>query len=780
LGYAQNGEDNLYLYDNFGSVSGDNIFKTDGYFNWGSSIIKEREGKYHLFYSRWKKEYGFHGWLTHSEIAHAISKSPVGPWKYRETVLRGRGKGNWDAITAHNPKIKYFEGKYYLYYIATNMGGGNYTDRELVETAKTGYSHPNWKILRPNQRTGVAVSNSLNGPWTRMDRPLVEPSGPIATLTVNPAIDRGKDGKYYLVIKGDKPDEKKFVRNQVVAISDHPEGPFTIQKKPVIDYMDTEDMSIWYDQVRNRFYGVFHAHNYIGLVTSDNGTDWEKANEFVLKNKEIALQDGTVIVPDRMERPFVYQEDGQPKVLSVAVKKGNESYTVFIPISKNGIPVPNKRQLAWQEAELGVVFHYDLHVFDGVKYGQGNNRIDPVGNYQIFNPEKLDTDQWVKAAKDAGANFAIVTATHETGFALFQSEVNPYSVKALNWRDGKGDVVADFVASCRKYGIKPGIYLGIRWNSFLGVHDFQINGEGDFKKNRQQWYNRMVEGMVREICTNYGELFEIWFDGGADHPNNGAPDVLPIVRQYQPNCLFYHNGQLAEARWGGSESGTVAYPNWSTFPYRATGAGESAKKNIADNNFQLLKEGDVNGKFWVPAMADAPLRGYNGRHEWFWEPGDEAHIFPLENLMDMYYKSVGRNATLIMGLAPDPDGLLPEADVYRLKEWGDELKRRFSNPLAITRGKGNVLELNFKESLAVNHVIIQEDIAKGERIRKYRIEGYSEGRWITLATGKSIGNKRIEKFDTEKLSRIRIKIIDSDGLAQIKNMSAHFIGEKEI
>ncbi len=780
LGYAQNGEDNLYLYDNFGSVSGDNIFKTDGYFNWGSSIIKEREGKYHLFYSRWKKEYGFHGWLTHSEIAHAISKSPVGPWKYRETVLRGRGKGNWDAITAHNPKIKYFEGKYYLYYIATNMGGGNYTDGELVETAKTGYSHPNWKILRPNQRTGVAVSNSLNGPWTRMDRPLVEPSGPIATLTVNPAIDRGKDGKYYLVIKGDKPDEKKFVRNQVVAISDHPEGPFAIQKKPVIDYMDTEDMSIWYDQVRNRFYGVFHAHNYIGLVTSDNGTDWEKANEFVLKNKEIALQDGTVIVPDRMERPFVYQEDGQPKVLSVAVKKGNESYTVFIPISKNGIPVPNKRQLAWQEAELGVVFHYDLHVFDGVKYGQGNNRIDPVGNYQIFNPEKLDTDQWVKAAKDAGANFAIVTATHETGFALFQSEVNPYSVKALNWRDGKGDVVADFVASCRKYGIKPGIYLGIRWNSFLGVHDFQINGEGDFKKNRQQWYNRMVEGMVREICTNYGELFEIWFDGGADHPNNGAPDVLPIVRQYQPNCLFYHNGQLAEARWGGSESGTVAYPNWSTFPYRATGAGESAKKNIADNNFQLLKEGDVNGKFWVPAMADAPLRGYNGRHEWFWEPGDEAHIFPLENLMDMYYKSVGRNATLIMGLAPDPDGLLPEADVYRLKEWGDELKRRFSNPLAITRGKGNVLELNFKESLAVNHVIIQEDIAKGERIRKYRIEGYSEGRWITLATGKSIGNKRIEKFDTEKLSRIRIKIIDSDGLAQIKNMSAHFIGEKEI
>lgn len=779
LGFAQNGEDDLYLYDDFKAVSQENIFKTEGYYNWGSSIIKERDGKYHLFYSRWKKEYGFHGWLTHSEIAHATSKSPAGPWKYKETVLLGAGQGNWDAITAHNPKIKYFEGKYYLYYIATNMGGKDYTEEELVETAKTGYSHPNWKILRPNQRTGVAVSNSLNGPWSRMDKPLVEPSGPITTLTVNPAIDKGKDGKYYLIIKGDKPNEKRFIRNQAVAVAEHPDGPFEIKEKPVIDYMDTEDMSIWYDENRDRFYGVFHAHNYIGLVTSENGTDWEKANEFVLKNKEILMEDGTVIGPDRMERPFVYHEGGEPKVLSVAVKKGEESYAVFIPIIKNKSPVPNKRQLAWQEAELGVVFHYDLHVFDGVKYGQGNNRIDPVEDYQIFNPEKLDTDQWVKAAKDAGAKFAILTATHETGFALFQSKVNPYSVKALNWKDGKGDVVADFVASCRKYGIKPGIYLGIRWNSFLGVHDFKVNGEGDFKKNRQQWYNRMVEGMVKEICTNYGELFEIWFDGGADHPKNGAPDVLPIVRQYQPNCLFYHNGQLAEARWGGSESGTVAYPNWSTFPYRATGAGESAKKNIADNNFQLLKQGDVNGKFWVPAMADAPLRGYNGRHEWFWEPGDEDHIFPLENLVDMYYKSVGRNATLIMGLTPDPDGLLPEPDVQRLKEWGEEINRRFSNPLASTKGKGKVLELKLKESLPVNHIIIQEDIAMGERIRNYEIEGYSGGRWITLANGESIGNKRIEKFDTIKLSRLRIKIIDSDGLAQIKDFSAYFVAEKD-
>lgn len=147
--------------------------------------------------------------------------------------------------------------------------------------------------------------------------------------------------------------------------------------------------------------------------------------------------------------------------------------------------------------------------------------------------------------------------------------------------------------------------------------------------------------MVKEICTRYGPLFEIWFDGGASSPEKGAPDVLPIVKKYQPDCLFYHNDQLAEARWGGSESGTVPYPCWSTFPYPSTGAGE----NISKNDFALLKHGDPSGQYWVPAMADAPLRGYNGRHEWFWEPGDEKHIYPLEDLVEMYYKSVGRNST---------------------------------------------------------------------------------------------------------------------------------------
>ncbi len=767
---AQKKADRLFFKDRLTTVNKDNIFKTEGYYNWGSSTIKGDDGLYHLFYARWKKEYSFFGWLLYSEIAHAVSKSPAGPWKYKETVLKGRGPGHWDAITAHNPKIKYFDGKYYLYYISTNLGDKNYTDKDLIETAHTGYNHPNWKILRPNQRTGVAVANSLNGTWKRMDKPLIEPAGPITTLTVNPAITRGKDGKYYMIIKGDKPNETRFIRNQAIAVSDSPTGPFEIQSKPVIDYLDTEDMSMWYDAKRDYFYGVFHAHTFIGMVSSSDGINWKRATEYVLTKKEIEMQDGSVIKPARMERPFVFIENSEPKVLSVAVKEGDNSYCVFIPVKENNMPLPNKRQLAWQEAEFGVVFHYDLHVFDGVRYGQGSNRISPFPDYQLFNPENLNTDQWIKAAKDAGATFAILTATHETGFALYQSEVNPYCLKAVKWRDGKGDVVRDFVNSCRKYGIKPGIYLGIRWNSFFGVHNFVVNGEGKFRELRQQYYNKMVEGMVKEICTNYGELFEIWFDGGADHPDNGAPDVLPIIQQYQPNCLFYHNTQLAETRWGGSETGTVPYPCWATFPNYYSHAGDTPKETV-----DLLKHGDPDGKYWMPAMSDAPLRGINGRHEWFWEPGDEENIYPLDKLVEMYYNSVGHNSTLIMGLTPDPHGLLPAGDVTRLKELGDEIKRRFSNPLATTSGSSTKIVLKFPEKQEVNHVIIQEDIRLGERVREYKIEAFINGKWTSVAGGEVIGNKRIQQFENVKTNRVRLVINKWQAEPVIKNFSVYFV-----
>lgn len=423
------------------------------------------------------------------------------------------------------------------------------------------------------------------------------------------------------------------------------------------------------------------------------------------------------------------------------------------------IPLPAARQLKWHEAELGVIFHYDLHVFDGQAYGQGSNRITPVEDYNIFAPEHLDTDQWVRAAKAAGARFAILTATHETGFGLWQSEVNPYCLKAVRWRNGKGDIVVDFVASCRKYGLQPGLYVGIRWNSLLGIHNFAAEGEGNFARNRQLWYRRYCERMVGELCSRYGDLFMIWFDGGADDPRGMGPDVEPIVDSLQPDCLFYHNVDRADLRWGGSETGTVGYPCWSTFPYPYS---HNRNNESAQEHNRLLAHGDPDGRYWVPAMADTPLRGAGGRHEWFWEPGDEDAVYSLDALMSMYEKSVGRNATLIVGLTPDPDGLLPEGDVRRLEEWGAEIERRYGSPVAGTSGQGDTLLVEGSAPEPIGRCVISEDIRAGERIRKFRIEARKQdGLWKTVYSGASVGHKHIAVFDNPVEATAFRLVVDS-------------------
>jgi len=330
---SQSGRDDFSLTRAIQPITEDNFFKTSDYYNWCPSIIKGEDGQYHLFYSRWKKANSFYGWLPLSEVAHATAPSPAGPWAYKEIVLTGRGYGYWDAYGAHNPKIKYFNGMYYLYYISNHSDKDPLTTDSLVDIAHTGYPHRRWMEIRNNQRTGVAFSTSLDGPWTRLDHPIVEPAGPINTLTVNPAITQGPDGKYYMIIKGDKYPETARVRNQAIAVAETPVGPFTIQPGAVIDYLDTEDMSLWYDETRHRFYGIFHApKGFLGLVTSSDGLQWEKAANYEICPKQLPMKDGTWFKPDRMERPFVYLENGIPAVLCVAVKQGNDSWNVFVPL----------------------------------------------------------------------------------------------------------------------------------------------------------------------------------------------------------------------------------------------------------------------------------------------------------------------------------------------------------------------------------------------------------------------------------------------------------------
>ena len=442
--------------------------------------------------------------------------------------------------------------------------------------------------------------------------------------------------------------------------------------------------------------------------------------------------------------------------------------------SQEKIPVPTPAQLQWQNAELAALVCWDLHAHDGEFYVQSKARITPVEDYNIFNPKKYDTGQWIKTLKEAGFKIAILTVSHETGFFHHQSDATPYNMKALKWQNGEGDVLRDFKASCEKYGILPGVYIGTRWNAFYGVFDFKVNGNNQFAENRQQYYNNMIENIVEEIFSRYGDWAMVWFDGGAHGPEQGGPDVLSIFEKYQPNCLFYHNLQRADMRWGGSESGTVPYPSWGTFPYPSTGAGESAKEEIHANNFALLKHGDPDGEYYMPAMSDAPLRGHGG-HDWFWEPEREHIIYPLENLVKMYYNSVGHNTTLILGVTLNPDGLIPEADSKRLIEFGSEIKERFSNPIATTSGEGEIIHLKLSEKQIVNQVVLMEDIEKGERVRKFILEGKTKKGWQTIFEGSCIGHKFIHRFDAVDASEIRLEISESKGDPQIKEFAVYNI-----
>ena len=454
--------------------------------------------------------------------------------------------------------------------------------------------------------------------------------------------------------------------------------------------------------------------------------------------------------------------------------KGLTFISIFLSVcaSSQTIPVkPSASQQKWQEAELGAIFHYDLHVFDGERYVQTDNRTTPVEDCNIFHPSTLDTDQWVQSAKAAGCRFALLTATHETGFGLWQSDVNPYCLKALKWKDGKGDIVGDFVKSCRKYGIEPGIYIGIRWNSHLGIGNFRPLDQGPSYEKRKEWYRHYCERIVEELCTGYGPLFMVWFDGGADDPDGDGPDVEPIFEKYQPECLFYHNARRADLRWGGSESGIAGDPCWSRFPvpYSHNRHNESESEHL-----NLLMHGDPDGTYWVPAMADVPLRSFNGRHEWFWEPDDEGSILPLDNLMEIYRGSVGRNATLILGLTPDPDGLVPEPDRARLEEFGLRIKSLYTHPDATISGRGSEFVLKVDKSKPVDRCIISEDISGGERIRKYRIEARTPEGWREICRGESVGHKRIESFPAICASGMRLVIEQDIDTPMLKEFSVFY------
>jgi len=432
------------------------------------------------------------------------------------------------------------------------------------------------------------------------------------------------------------------------------------------------------------------------------------------------------------------------------------------------LATPLPRQIVWQDCEVGAIFHFDMPLF-GERPWNGRDAIHKTWDPARYNPTKLDTDQWLEAAKAMGARYAIVTATHFNGFMQWQSGLYPYGLKQARWRDGKGDLVKDFVESCRRAKVLPGIYLSCFRNAWWKVDRYRVNyGKGG---PRQAEFARTCERMVEELCSRYGPLVQIWFDAGLISPEDGGPDVLPIVDRHQPNMVFYHSPQRREHRWIGNEAGYAGYPCWATMP--ALNSAEAAHKGRAPGWRKLLEHGVPGGELWSPAMVDTVLRN----HHWFWKPNTEKTIEPLDRLVGFYYKSVGRNANLMLGLTPDPTGLVPEPDVRRCAEFGREIRRRFGEPVAETKGEGTEVELALPKPQRIDHVAIMEDIAHGERVREYVVEGLAAGgAWQPLCKGTAIGHKRIEQFDTVEAAKIRLRVTKAAATPLIRNMAAYSVG----
>lgn len=415
-------------------------------------------------------------------------------------------------------------------------------------------------------------------------------------------------------------------------------------------------------------------------------------------------------------------------------------------------PKPTPEQLAWQDAEVGVMICLDLITFTDLREPnwQKAGRLDP----NLFNPTQLNTDQWMEATKAMGATYTVFVAKWCTGHLQWQTDLYPYGVRQSAWRDGKGDVIRDYIESCREYKIKPGIYASVTANAWWEVSNPGLVNWGKGGDDaKQAEYIKMSEQMLTELWGNYGPLFEIWFDGGALPPDKGGPDLIPILKQHQPHAIVFQ-GPAASIRWIGNEDGKAGYPCWATVPVS-----------------EASGDGDPAGTVWQPAECDAPLRD----HEWFWNPNEEDKICSLDELIDMYYKSVGRNCNLIIGVTPDRTGLIPEADVKRMTEFGNEIRRRFGKSLAETKGAGETVELTLEKPARIDHAILMEDIAEGERVREYVVEAQVGDQWKEIAKGQSIGHKRIEKFDPVETSVIRFRGLKSDSTPLIRKLAVYCV-----
>lgn len=430
--------------------------------------------------------------------------------------------------------------------------------------------------------------------------------------------------------------------------------------------------------------------------------------------------------------------------------------------------VPTPQQLAWQQMELTAFLHFGINTFTGREWGDGTE--DPA----LFNPSQLDAEQWVRTLKDAGFKMVLLTAKHHDGFCLWPTKTTTHSVASSSWKNGKGDVVKELRDACDKYGMKFGVYLS-PWDRNASCY-------GDSPK-----YNQFFIQQLTELLTNYGEVHEVWFDGANGEGPNGKKQVYDwdafykTIQKLQPKAVMAIMGD--DVRWVGNEKGIGRETEWN-----ATVLTPGIYARSEENNKRLgvfSKAEDLGSRdilknatelFWYPSEVDVSIRP-----GWFYHKEEDNKVKSLKHLADIYFQSVGYNSVLLLNIPPDRRGLINEADVTRLKEFAEYRKQAFADDRVKEGQKlweatpNGECTYKLKSGSEINVVMLQEDIARGQRVEAFSVEAQTADGWKEIAQGTTVGYKRLLRFPDVKANQLRIKIKSCRLTANISRVAAFYV-----
>ncbi len=441
------------------------------------------------------------------------------------------------------------------------------------------------------------------------------------------------------------------------------------------------------------------------------------------------------------------------------------------------LPRPTKAQLDWHETEYYLFMHFGPNTFTNKEWGEGTEPED------LFNPTELDCRQWCRVAKAAGAKGIIITAKHHDGFCLWPSKYSNHTVRESKWKDGKGDVLKELSQACKEFGLKFGVYIS-PWD----------RNHPDYGTEK---YNTVFTNMMKELFQNYGPIWELWWDGANGEGPNGKKQVYDwkkfeqTVRQISPRTMIFSDIG-PDIRWVGNEQGFAGDPNWN---YLDT-AG--FKRGAGSPPQDSLNHGNYNGKSWIPAECDVSIRP-----GWFWHAEENAKVKSAEELFELYLKSVGRGANLLLNVPPNDHGLISAEDENALINFKKLRDQRFSVNLLkdaniyyqfsrkdLGSGELTIQALdsnataysanlhNFTVGMIrptkMNCIVLREGIQTGQTIRKFRITFYNGGKQVGEYIGSSVGRKRILTFPTQTITSFNVNMEDAKGRDNIRGISAYY------